>query len=232
MHTIRVGVIFLFAAALTTMLLPGCGGGADPGAKVEDSLRNYLGTVNPDETGFPVGAGLPRVRHNACRDGHIKNPKGELLSDRSGFWKAKFPEDVALWACVITFGDFAQPATIAVTGNRRVVWAVPVPLDGFIDSGVRVFFCTADTCTKQATQAQERAALRKAQASPLVAKAVCVSKMQVLEIFRKEYPQLAQSQNNRWAPDALVITPKRAADARRVAALFGSRSRYGINLVN
>ena len=234
MHSHRAGLVLLLAAALalTTMLLAGCGGSADRGAKVEDSLRNYLGTKSPEETGFPVGAGLPRVRHNACRDGRVKGPKGKLLSDRSGFWKAKFPEDVALWACVISFGKLAAPSTVAVTGSNKVVWAVPVPLEGFIDSGVHVFFCTADTCTKQATQAQERAALREAQASPLVAKAVFVSKRQLLENFRKEYPQMAvQSQNNRF-PDTLVITPKRAADARRVAALFGSRSRYGINLVN
>src|SRR5262249_59736427 len=100
MHTRRVGVIFLLAAALTTMLLAGCGGGADPGAKVEDSLRNYLGTVNPDETGFPVGAGVPRVRHNACRDGHIKKPKRKLLSDPPRVWKTKFPQNIPPSACL------------------------------------------------------------------------------------------------------------------------------------
>ena len=159
----------LAALALAAVLLAGCGGGADPGARVEESLRNYLGTVNPDETGFPVGAGLPRVRHNACRDGHVKNPKGSFSRTAPGSGKRSS----------LKTSRFGPASSHSETSH-----------------------------------------------SPFV------SKRQVLEIFRKEYPQLAQSQNSRWAPDALVITPKRATDARRVAALFGPRSRYGINLVN
>jgi hypothetical protein len=126
-HTHRVGVIFVFAAALalTAMLLAGCGGRADPGAKVEDSLRDYLSTAHPEETGFPLGAGVPRISHKACRDGHVKVPKGKLLSDRVGLHKARFPEEVALWTCVVTFGDLTQQATVAVTGSTEVVWVLP-----------------------------------------------------------------------------------------------------------
>jgi hypothetical protein len=228
-------LIFLLAAALTltAMLLAGCGGRADPGAKVEDSLRDYLGNVRPEETGFPLGAGVPRVRHNACHDGHVKVPKGKLLSDPVGFHKARFREEVALWTCEVTLGSLVQPATVAVTGSTEVVWVVGLPLEAFLpDTDVHVFFCTADRCAKQATKAQERAALSKAQASPLVAKAVFVSKKQALEKFRKTHPQeAAQLQANPFA-DALTITPKRAADARRVAALFGSQPGNGIDLVN
>jgi hypothetical protein len=52
-------LIFLLAAALalSAMLLAGCGGGADPGAKVEDSLQDYLGATNPEQGFFLVGAG-------------------------------------------------------------------------------------------------------------------------------------------------------------------------------
>jgi hypothetical protein len=228
-------LIFLLAAALalTAMLLAGCGGGADPGAKVEDSLRNYLGNVRPEETGFPLGAGVPRIRHKACTDGHVKIPKGKLLSDPVGLHKARFPEDVALWTCEVTLGNLIQPATVAVTGSTEVVWAVGLPLEAFVPgTDVHVFFCTADTCAKQATGAQERAALSKAQASPLVAKAVFVSKERALENFRKTHPQeAAQLQTNPF-PDALTITPKRAADARRVAALFNSQPGNGIDMVD
>ena len=233
MDTQRDGVIFLLAAALalTAMPLAGCGGRADRGAKVEDSLRDYLGNVRPEETGFPLGAGVPRIRHNACTDGHVKVPKGKLLS--AGLHKARFPEDVALWSCEVTLGSLVQPATVAVTGSTKVVWAVAVALEAFVpDPDVHVFFCTAVRCAKPATKAQERAALSKAQASPLVAKAVFVSKKQALENLRKEYPQeAAQLQTNPF-PDALTITPKSAADARRVAALFGSQPGNGIDLVN
>jgi hypothetical protein len=228
-------LIFLLAAALafTATLLAGCGGRADPGAKVEDSLRDYLGTTRPEETGFPLGAGVPRIRNKACKDPHVKVPKGKLLSDRAGMHKARFPEEVALWTCELTFGHLVQPATVAVTGSTKVVWAVGLPLEAFVpDTDVHVFFCTAGTCAKQATGAQERAALSKAQASPLVAKAVFVSKKQALERFRKIHPQeAAQLQTNPF-PDALTITPRRAADARRVVALFNSRPGNGIDIVD
>src|SRR5215468_1064116 len=116
--------------ALTGVLQPGCGSGhARP--QVEDSLQKYLGAMNPEQSSFPVGAGVPRVRHNACTDGHVKVPKGKLLSDQAGQWKARFPEEVALWSCAVTFGSLTQQATVAVTGGIKVVWAVALPLDAF-----------------------------------------------------------------------------------------------------
>jgi hypothetical protein len=116
--------------ALTGALLGGCGGGDDR-PQVEDSLQDYLGTVNPERSSFPVGAGIPRVRPNACKDGHVRVPKGRLLSDGAGIWKTTFPEEVALWSCVVTFGDLPQQATVAVTASTKVVWAVALPLDAF-----------------------------------------------------------------------------------------------------
>ena len=129
---LRAGLVFLcLTFALTGVLLVGCGSGDDR-PKVEDSLRDYLGVMNPEHSSFPVGAGLPRVRHNACRDGHVKVQKGKLLSDVAGIWKARFPEEVALWSCVVTFGSLVQPATVAVADSTKVVWAVAIPLDGFV----------------------------------------------------------------------------------------------------
>ena len=128
---LRVGLRFLCVTlALTGVLLTGCRSGDDR-AQVEDSLRDYLGTMNSEQTSFPVGAGVLRVRGMSCKDGHVKVQKGQVLSDMAGVWKARFPEEVALWSCVVTVGSLARPTTVAVTGSTKVVWAVALPLDAF-----------------------------------------------------------------------------------------------------
>ena len=114
------------------MLLAGCGGGADPGAKVEAALGNYLSTVDPLKAGFPVGAGFPRVRHKACKDGHVKVEKGQVLSDKAGMSRARFPEEVALWSCVVRFKTLAMPVLVAVDDSTEVVWAEALPLVAFV----------------------------------------------------------------------------------------------------
>jgi hypothetical protein len=115
---------------LTGVLLAGCGSGDDR-PRVEESLQDYLGAINPEQGFFLVGAGPPQVRRNACKEGHVKVPKGELVSDGAGLWRARFPGDVALWSCVVTFGNRSQKATVAVTRSAKVVWAVALPLDAF-----------------------------------------------------------------------------------------------------
>jgi hypothetical protein len=128
---LRVGLRFsCVTLALTVVLAAGCGSGDDR-ARVEDGLRDYLGAMNPEHSSFPAGAGVPRVRRNACKDGHVKVEKGKLLSDAAGMWSERFPEDVALWSCVVTFGSVVQQATVAVTDSTKVVWAVALPLDAF-----------------------------------------------------------------------------------------------------
>jgi hypothetical protein len=117
--------------ALLAVLFAGCGGGDDH-AKVEASLRDYFDTVLPEETALPLGLGVPRVRHNACKDEHVKVPRGKLLSGVAGLWRARFPEEVALWSCVVTIGSLVQPTTVAVRGSTEVVWAVALPLDAFV----------------------------------------------------------------------------------------------------
>ena len=118
------------SSALPVVLLAGCGSGKDR-PTVEDNLGSYLGALNPEHSSFPVGAGVPRVKHDACKNQHVHIRKGKLLSDAAGIWKARFPEDVALWSCVVTFGSLVQQATVAVTGNTKVVWAVALPIDAF-----------------------------------------------------------------------------------------------------
>jgi hypothetical protein len=123
----------LAALALTAVLLTACGGGAAvDGAKVEDSLQDYLRAIDSEQSSFPVGAGAPRVRRKACTDQHVKVQKGQVLSSPGGVWTARFPEEVALWSCVVTFGSLALPTTVAVTGSTEVVWAVALPFEAFV----------------------------------------------------------------------------------------------------
>src|SRR5262249_11222337 len=117
--------------ALSGVLLAGCGSSTKVRPPIENSLRDYLGAVSPERSSFPVGAGVPRVRPNACKDGHIEVPEGKLVSDVAGQWKATFPEEVSLWSCVVMFGKLRQQATVAVTDSAKVVWAVALPLDAF-----------------------------------------------------------------------------------------------------
>jgi hypothetical protein len=127
-----VGLLLLCATAgLIGVVVAGCGSGSGDGrAKVEDSLRDYLGALNPEQSSFPLGAGVPRVKHNACTNQHVTVQKGKLLA-AAAVWRRTFPEDVALWSCVVTFGRLIQQTTVAVTGKTKVVWAVALPIDAF-----------------------------------------------------------------------------------------------------
>ena len=107
--------------ALTTVLLAGCGGGSDDQAKVEASLQHYLLSSLPQDAGFPIGAGTPRVKDNGCfkREGAAW-PEGAVWP---GFDDPRAPD--ALWQCVVTFGTYAMPVTVAVDDNTEVVGAAP-----------------------------------------------------------------------------------------------------------
>ena len=110
---LRVGVVFSLAAlALSAMLLAACGGGHDQ-AKVEASLQQYLSTLDPLHSLFPVGAGPPRVRENGCK----KIQKGRL--------SARLPKGLAFWSCVVKFGKTALPVLVAMKGSGEVSWAAP-----------------------------------------------------------------------------------------------------------
>lgn len=113
------------ALALTAALLAGCGGGNDH-AKVEASLRHYLGNLTPEYAPFPVGAGHPQVTDNGCKDRQIKVERPEF-SASSPAWIVKFKkgETFALWSCVVRFGTFAMPLLVAVDDSTEVVFAAP-----------------------------------------------------------------------------------------------------------
>ena len=108
--------------ALTVAVSASCGGGGDDQAKVEASLQHYLDRL-PQPNAFPIGAGVPQVRDNGCKDRNVKTEKGQLLSSRNvSFFMG---ERVALWSCVVRFGTLEQPVLVGVGESTKVVWATP-----------------------------------------------------------------------------------------------------------
>jgi hypothetical protein len=119
----RILVVAL-VLALTAVLFVGCGGGGDDRAKVEASLQDYLDDEVPVEVPqFPIGAGVPQVRENGCKDRHVKTKKGQYLSSRNVY--ARMGEGLALWSCVVRFGTLALPVLVAVVDRTDVAWAIP-----------------------------------------------------------------------------------------------------------
>jgi hypothetical protein len=104
------------ALALTAVLLTACGGGRDDRTKAEASLRQYVTTVVPEQSGFPLGAGVPRVRENSCK----KIPAGFLAHVPEGL-----PEGLSGWSCVVTSGRSALPVVVLVKGSGEVFSVFP-----------------------------------------------------------------------------------------------------------
>jgi hypothetical protein len=119
----RFALAFLAVAlALTAVLLAGCGGGDDR-AKVEASLQRYIGGLFPEDSPFPSGAGIPRVKDNGCKDQHRKFEWREFpVPGWSAFFKGK---KFALWSCVVRFGTLTMTVVVAVDDRTEVVWASP-----------------------------------------------------------------------------------------------------------
>ena len=116
---LRVGLVFLSAAlALAAMLLAGCGG-SDDRTKVEASLRHFISGMPPEEGGFPIDAGPPRVRGNGCKDRHVTTNGGLYEFHNAGTY---LPAGLALWSCVVTFrNSLTLPVDVAVKGSEVVV---------------------------------------------------------------------------------------------------------------
>jgi cell division transport system permease protein len=96
---------------------------------------------------------------------------------------------------------------------------------------VHVYFCTDDTCPKEATAAQETTVARLAQTSPLVKRVTPVSKKEALQIMRKKHPDEVGSLPANPFPDALTVIPRHGDDVEKVAALFRADPSVGVQKI-
>src|SRR5262249_22367054 len=97
---------------------------------------------------------------------------------------------------------------------------------------VHVYYCTADTCAKEASAAQMNQTARLASSSPLVKRVEFVSKQQALREMKQKHPdEVAQLPTNPF-PNALTVVPKKGDDVEKVAALFSSQPGNGIDKVD
>ena len=117
---LRVRSIFLaVASVLIAVLLAACGGGGHQSAKVEDSLRQYISGLPPEEGAFPIGAGPPRVVDNGCTDRHVTTKDGHVYHFHSAI--TYLPSGLALWTCAVTFrSSLALRVGVAVKGSKVV----------------------------------------------------------------------------------------------------------------
>jgi cell division transport system permease protein len=97
---------------------------------------------------------------------------------------------------------------------------------------VHVYYCTPDTCAKDATQQQMDAVARVATASPLVKNVVFVSKQKALDLMRQKHPEEVSQLPSNPFPNALTVVPKRGEDIEKVAALFKASPTLGVDKVD
>jgi cell division transport system permease protein len=97
---------------------------------------------------------------------------------------------------------------------------------------VHVYYCTDDTCAKEASSAQMNEAARIAGASPLVKDVQFVSKRDALAIMRKKHPEEVGALPTNPFPNALTVIPKRGDDVEKVAQLFQADPKLGIDKVD
>jgi hypothetical protein len=127
-------LVFLSAAlALAAMLLTGCGGGGDDQATVEASLRHYFSTLNPEDSGFPAGAGPPRVKDNGCVK--VEPAPLTLPLDKvrvNGHVRLFTPRRrrASFWHCAVIFGTYRPMRVAVVVDGTKVVGAMPDPVRG------------------------------------------------------------------------------------------------------
>jgi cell division transport system permease protein len=97
---------------------------------------------------------------------------------------------------------------------------------------VHVYYCTDDTCAKEATTAQMDRAARLATASSLVKRVNFVSKEDALRIMRQKHPEEVGALPTNPFPNALTVVPKRGDDVEKVAQLFRADPALGIDKVD
>jgi cell division transport system permease protein len=97
---------------------------------------------------------------------------------------------------------------------------------------VHVYYCTPDTCAKEATQTQMDEVARIATSSSLVKDVQFVSKQKALDIMRQKHPEEVGALPTNPFPNALTVTPKRGEDVEKVALLFRASPAVGVDKVD
>ena len=97
---------------------------------------------------------------------------------------------------------------------------------------VHVYYCTSDTCAKEATVAQMNHVANIASSSPLVKRIVPVSKEQALAQMKKTHPEEVGALPTNPFPNALTVVPKRGEDVEKVALLFRADPVLGIDKID
>ena len=83
---------------------------------------------------------------------------------------------------------------------------------------VKVYFCTEDTCAKEASNAQINAVRRQLAADPLIESFDFVSKAEALERMRKRTPELVENLPSNPLPDAFEIKARDGSDVKAISA--------------
>src|SRR5262249_45833895 len=112
--------------AVTAVLLVGCGGEGDDHARVEAGLQDYLGSLYPEDSNFPTGAGPPRVKAKGC----FKVEPLPLTRPVKGPTRARLfvPKGVTFWRCAVIFGTYRPMRVAVVYDGTRVTGATPDPV--------------------------------------------------------------------------------------------------------
>lgn len=119
--------------ALVAVLLVGCGGGGDDRATVEASLQRYFSTINPEHSGFPTGAGPPRVKDKGCVK--LEPAPLTLPFDKvrvNGHVRLDTPRGrrVSFWHCAVIFGTYRPTRVAVMVQGTEVLTATPDPVRG------------------------------------------------------------------------------------------------------
>jgi cell division transport system permease protein len=97
---------------------------------------------------------------------------------------------------------------------------------------VHVYYCTTDTCPREATQQQMDRVANIATASPLVKNINFVSKQEALDSMKQKHPEEVGALPSNPFPNALTVVPKDPDNIAKVAALFSANPAVGIDKVD
>jgi cell division transport system permease protein len=85
---------------------------------------------------------------------------------------------------------------------------------------VKVFFCTQDTCEREATSAEINAVRAKLDSDSRVKDSDFVSKSEALEIMKKQQPEMVAGLISNPLPNSFTVTPVKGEYTKAIAQTF------------